>query len=214
MSDSTPEYTSQSTSESQELVQGDSETCATSKDPRQTDCETACQPGDCCVQPLCLTAAGSAQLNAKGKALRTSVGYPSQVHAAILLPGASQIPTSPPKTTLTTPVESSSGAWNFHWGSDSPSIGPAECNRINYVVFWFEYRFENPMTGQVITYYSLEARSVIPCCKSLPACAIPTAAPAPIAPASNTAEPAPLALVAAEPGPLPSPKTKKRAKKK
>ncbi len=191
-------------SDSEETTEGNPETCCS-----KGDCETACVPGDCCVQSLCLNTNGSVQLKAKGKALRTNAGHPSQVHVAILPPGTNQIPTSPPKTTLTAPVEPASGYWNFHWGSDSSSIGPAECNRINYVVFWFEYRFENPMTGQVITYYSLEARSVIPCCSNLPACAVPVAAPI-----AAAAELAPVSLIAAEGGPVPSPKTKKRAKKK
>lgn len=191
-------------SDSELSTEETSETCCSTG-----DCETTCQPGDCCVKSLCLNANGTVQLKAKGMALKTNAGFPSQVHVAILPPGTNQIPTSPPKTTLTAPVTTESGDWNFHWGSDSASIGPAECNRINYVVFWFEYRFENPMTGQVITYYSLEARSVIPCCKSLPACAVPAATPVAVA-----EEPAPASLIAAEPGPIPSPKTKKRAKKK
>jgi hypothetical protein len=170
---------------------------------------TSSQSG-CCVESLCLNANGTVQLKAKGIAQKTNAGFPKQVHVAILPPGTSQIPTSPPKTTTVAPVDTVTGAWDYSWGGSEKSIGPAECNRINYVVFWFEYRFENPMTGQVITYYSLEARSIIPGCCNLPACKPP--------PPVETQEPAPAEaappLIAPEGGPVPSPKARKRAKKK
>jgi hypothetical protein len=177
-----------------------------------SDCKPECaaDSSGCCVEALCLNANGSVQFRAKGVAQSTNAGFPKQVHVAPLSPGTTQIPTSPPKSTSTAPVDPTTGAWDFQWDSDTPSIGPAECNRINYVVFWFEYRFENPMNGQVITYYSLEARSVIPCCKDLPACPVPAASTSEHAP--EAAPPTP--LVAAEGGPVPSPKGKKRAKKK
>lgn len=189
---------------SESLPEPEESPCTTS------ECETASPKTGCCVESLCLNANGTVQLKAKGAAAKTNAGYPKQVHVTILPPGTSQIPTSPPKTTTTAPVDAASGAWNFSWGDSTKSIGPAECNRINYVVFWFEYRFENPMTGQVITYYSLEARSIIPGCCNLPACLPP---PPVETPAPEKAEPAP-ALVAPEGGPVPSPKTKKRVKKK
>lgn len=184
------------------------ETCASSAP--EASCDSSTNKNGCCVEALCLNASGTVQLKAKGTAAKTNAGYPKQVHVAILPPGTSQIPTSPPKNTTVAPVDAASGAWNFSWDDSTKSIGPAECNRINYVVFWFDYRFENPMTGQVITYYSLEARSIIPGCCNLPACQPPSP--------TETAEPAKPEptppLVALEGGPVPSPKTRKRAKKK
>jgi hypothetical protein len=161
----------------------------------------------CCVEELCQTASGNVQLRAAGKAQPTNAGFPTQVHAAVLPPGTQQIPTSPPKSTLTAPVDPQTGEWSFGQELSGPSIGPAERNRINYVVFWFEYRFENPMTGQVITYYSLEARSVIPRGSDLPVCPVESVA-------ASAAEEEPAPLIAPEAGPLPSPKGRKRTKKK
>lgn len=196
-------------SDSEESIEGNSESSCSSG-ACETTRETAREPGGCCVEALCLNANGTVQLKAKGTAQKTNAGFPKQVHVAILPPGANQIPTSPPKSTTVSPIDGATGAWNFSWPGNANSIGPAECNRINYVVFWFEYRFENPMTGQVITFYSLEARSVIPACRNLPACLPPIP---PTEDEQTSAEPT-APLVALEGGPVPSPKGKKRAKKK